>query len=107
MGFPIEMTDVMIEKEYSHQYTCGPNGPLGSSGPPTAYGVFISLEEAVKFLGYDNIDGWSFACQGLGQVGYAMVREICEKVKNLLLRGGWRRAPSTRACRVARRRRGR
>lgn len=82
MGFPIEMTDVMIREGYSHQYTCGPSGPLGSSGPPTAYGVFISLQEAVKFLGYDNMDGWSFACQGLGQVGYSMVREICEKVKN-------------------------
>ena len=25
---------------FSVQYTCGPNGPLGSSGPPTAYGVY-------------------------------------------------------------------
>lgn len=82
MGFPIEMTDVMIENGYSHQYTCGPHGPLGSSGPPTAYGVYIALEEAVKFLGHDNMDGWSFACQGLGQVGWSMVEEICTKVKN-------------------------
>ncbi|MCI2063171.1 MAG: Glu/Leu/Phe/Val dehydrogenase family protein [Eubacteriaceae bacterium] len=82
MGFPIKMTDVMIDNEYSYQYTCGPQGPLGSSGPPTAYGVYIALEEAIKFLGHDNMDGWSFACQGLGEVGWAMVKEICTKVKN-------------------------
>ena len=28
------------------------------------------------------MDGWSFACQGLGEVGWAMVKEICTKVKN-------------------------
>jgi len=82
MGFPIKMTDVMIDNEYSYQYTCGPQGPLGSSGPPTAYGVYIALEEAIKFLGHNNMDGWSFACQGLGEVGWAMVKEICTKVKN-------------------------
>ena len=82
MGFPTEMTDVMIDNGYSYQYTCGPNGPLGSSGPPTAYGVYIALEEAAKFLGHDNMNGWSFACQGLGEVGWSMVKEICTKVEN-------------------------
>lgn len=82
MGFPTELTDVMIYNEYSYQYTCGPNGPLGSSGPPTAYGVYIALEEAAKFLGHENMDGWSFACQGLGQVGWSMVKEICTNIRN-------------------------
>ena len=84
MGFPPAMTDAMIDNEYSYQYTCGPNGPLGSSGPPTAYGVFISLVEAAKFLGDDGtMDGWSFSVQGLGEVGAAYVKELAEKVPNV------------------------
>ena len=84
MGFPPAMTDAMIDNEYSYQYTCGPNGPLGSSGPPTAYGVFIAQVEAAKFVGDDGtMDGWSFAIQGVGEVGAAYVRELAEKVPNV------------------------
>lgn len=74
MGFSPKMTDVMKENGYSVQYTCGPNGPLGSSGPPTAYGVYLALREAVKFVkGSDDLTGMSFAVQGLGEVGAAYV----------------------------------
>ncbi|MEE3361937.1 MAG: Glu/Leu/Phe/Val dehydrogenase family protein [Anaerovoracaceae bacterium] len=83
MGFPPEMTDVMKDNGYSVQYTCGPRGPLGSSGPPTAYGVFISMQKAAKFLfGDESMTGFSFAVQGLGEVGSNVVKEIAEKVKD-------------------------
>lgn len=79
MGFSPTMTDVMKENGYSVQYTCGPKGPLGSSGPPTAYGVYLSLKEAVKFLkGSDDLTGMSFAVQGLGEVGSAYVGYLAE-----------------------------
>lgn len=83
MGFPPEMTDVMKDNGYSVQYTCGPRGPLGSSGPPTAYGVFISLKKAAMFrFGKDDMTGMSFAVQGLGEVGANMVKEIATNVKD-------------------------
>ena len=79
MGFSPVMTDVMKENGYSVQYTCGPNGPLGSSGPPTAYGVYIALKEAVRFkTGSDDLTGMSFAVQGLGEVGAAYAKYISE-----------------------------
>lgn len=83
MGFSPSMTDVMKENGFSVQYTCGPRGPLGSSGPPTAYGVFISLVQAVRFLtGSEDMTAMSFAVQGLGEVGAAMVEYIVKFVKN-------------------------
>jgi len=70
MGFEPAMTDVMKDNGYSVQYTCGPKGPLGASGKPTAYGVYIALKEAVRFAkGSDDLTGMSFAVQGLGEVG--------------------------------------
>lgn len=82
MGFPTEMTDVMKENGFSVQYTCGPNGPLGSSGPPTAYGVYVALKEAIRFLtGSSDMTGMSFAVQGLGEVGASMVDNIAKDVK--------------------------
>lgn len=83
MGFPPEMTDAMKENGYSVQYTCGPKGPLGASGKPTAYGIFLALAEAVKFkTGKDSLDNMSFAVQGLGQVGYHLVDYIVKETKN-------------------------
>ena len=83
MGFPTEMTDVMKDNGFSVQYTCGPNGPPGSSGPPTAYGVFVALKEAVRFLnGSDDMTGMSFAVQGLGEVGASMAGLIADNVKD-------------------------
>lgn len=83
MGFPIEMTDVMKDNGFSVQYTCGPKGPLGSSGPPTAYGVFVAMKEAARFLKNEpDMKGWSFAVQGLGEVGAALVKFIAEGVED-------------------------
>lgn len=83
MGFPPEMTDVMKENGYSVQYTCGPKGPLGASGKPTAYGVYLALKEAVSFhLGKEDMAGMSFAIQGIGQVGWHMVEYLANEVTN-------------------------
>lgn len=86
MGFPPEMTDVMKDQGYSVQYTCGPKGPLGASGKPTAYGVYLAMKEAVKFVrGSDDMTGMSFAVQGLGQVGGHLAQYLAEEVKNVKL----------------------
>lgn len=79
MGFSPIMTDVMKDNGYSVQYTCGPKGPLGASGKPTAYGVYLALKEAVRFkTGSDDLTGMSFAIQGLGEVGANYAEYIAE-----------------------------
>ena len=82
MGFAPEMTDVMKDNGYSVQYTCGPKGPLGASGKPTAYGTYLAMVEAIKFhLGKETLDGMSFAVQGLGQVGWHLGEYLAERAK--------------------------
>ena len=84
MGFPPEMTDVMKDNGFSFNYTGGRKGLLGPSGKPTAYGVFLAMKEAVKFLrGSDDMTGMSFAVQGLGNVGGNLARYLIDNVKNL------------------------
>lgn len=82
MNFPTEMADVMTSK-FSMQFTGGPNAPLGETGKPTAYGVYLALKQAVKFQnGTESLDGLTIAVQGLGAVGWHMAELLCqEKVK--------------------------
>ena len=73
MNFPTEMSDVMIREGYSMQYTGGPSAKTGETGKPTAYGVYLSLKQAVKFKeGTESLDGKSVALIGLGAVGWYM-----------------------------------
>ena len=73
MNFPTQMSDVMIEQGYSVQYTGGPKSKTGETGKPTAYGVYLSLKQAVKFKeGTESLDGKSVALMGLGAVGWYM-----------------------------------
>jgi glutamate dehydrogenase/leucine dehydrogenase len=76
MNFPTEMADV-INEHFSAQYTCGPSSPIGESGKPTAYGVYITMKEALKFLGQDgSLKGKTVALQGLGAVGWYMAGHL-------------------------------
>ena len=73
MNFPTEMSDVMIKEGYSMQFTGGPNAKTGETGKPTAYGVYLSMKQAVKFKeGSESLDGKSIALIGLGAVGWYM-----------------------------------
>lgn len=79
MNFPTEMADVM-NKHFSAQYTNGPSSPVGESGKPTAYGVFLALKQAVKFTeGRDSLAGMSAAVQGLGSVGWYMAGHLADE----------------------------
>lgn len=81
MNFPTEMSDVMIERGYSMQYTGGPHAKTGETGKPTAYGVYLALLEAVCFTeGARSIKDKTAALAGLGAVGWYMAE--------LLLKGG-------------------
>lgn len=73
MNFPTEMSDVMIDQGYSMQYTGGPKSKTGETGKPTAYGVYLTLKQAVKFKeGTESLNGKTVALMGLGAVGWYM-----------------------------------
>lgn len=77
MNFPAEMSDVMIEEGYSMQYTGGLKAKTGATGKPTAYGVYLSLKQAVKFKeGTESLRGKSAAIMGLGEVGWHMAEHL-------------------------------
>ena len=81
MNFPTKMSDVMIEKGYSMQYTGGPSSKTGETGKPTAYGTYLSLLKAIEFYeGKKTVKGKSAVVMGLGAVGRYMAEH--------LLRGG-------------------
>ena len=82
MGFPTKLADVMND-HFSSQFTGGPHGPLGQTGSPTAYGTYLAMKQAVKFMkGTEALDGISIAVQGLGSVGWAMCEYLLrENVK--------------------------
>lgn len=79
MNFPVEMSDVMIDKGYSMQYTGGVKAKTGATGTPTAYGVYLSLLEAVYFNeGIRSVKGKTAALMGLGAVGWYMGEHLLE-----------------------------
>ena len=70
MNFPTEMADVE-NANFSMNYTSGPNSPLGETGKPTAYGVYVTMKQAVRFKeGTDSLDGKTITLIGLGAVGW-------------------------------------
>lgn len=73
MNFPTEMSDIMIKEGYSMQFTGGPSAKTGETGKPTAYGVYLSMKQAVKFKEGDaSLTGKSISLIGLGAVGWYM-----------------------------------
>lgn len=79
MNFPTEMSDVITEQGYSTQYAGGPSGKLGETGRPTAYGVYLSLQEAVRFHeGKDSLKGKTVALMGLGAVGWYLGEHLLD-----------------------------
>ncbi len=85
MNFPTEMADVMTQN-FSIQFTGGPKGPLGETGKPTAYGVYLALKQACKFrYGSDSLKGKRIAVQGLGAVGWYMANYLLDEDAILLV----------------------
>lgn len=70
----------MIMKETKH-VTGKPvsAGGTGDPSPVTAYGVFLGLKAAVKeATGSDSLQGKKVAVQGVGHVGYTVVKHLKE-----------------------------
>ena len=82
MNFPTEMADVENEN-FSMNYTNGPKSPLGETGKPTAYGIYVTMKQAVRFKeGTESLAGKTIVLIGLGAVGWYMGEHlISEDVK--------------------------
>ena len=73
LNFPAEMADVMRHENFSMQFVGGPEAKTGETGKPTAYGVYLTLKQAVKFQeGTESLAGKSAVLVGLGDVGWQM-----------------------------------
>ncbi len=79
MHFPTEMSAVMHKEGYSVQYTGSPFAKTGETGAPTAYGVYLSVLEAINFTeGVKSVKGKSASVIGLGAVGWYMAEHFLE-----------------------------
>ncbi|MDR3321111.1 MAG: hypothetical protein LBS93_01580 [Synergistaceae bacterium] len=80
MNFPTEMSSVMIREGYSVQYTGSPDAKTGETGKPTAYGIYLTMKQAVKFKeGTDSLKGKTVALMGLGAVGWHMGEHLLKE----------------------------
>ncbi len=85
MGFPIEMADALKEN-FTQSIVAGPAGPLGASGVPTAYGVYLAVKQATKFkFGNSELKGKTIAIQGLGQVGFPLAEYYLQEDVTLII----------------------
>lgn len=72
MRFPTEMAGI-INQNWSLSIVGDPNGPLGETGTPTAYGVYRAGLKAARYLwGTESVLDKTIAIQGLGAVGYPL-----------------------------------
>jgi glutamate dehydrogenase/leucine dehydrogenase len=84
MRYPIEMADAM--NEFTVSITAGPSNPIGSSGPPTAWGVYVAMKEAIKFhFGKNSMKEMTIAVMGLGSVGYAQAEYLLQDGAKLIV----------------------
>lgn len=86
MNFPTQMSDVMIKNGYSMQFTGGPGSKTGETGKPTAYGIYLTLKQAVKFKeGTESLEGKTVTVVGLGAVGWYMCEYLLQENVKLLI----------------------
>ena len=59
-------------------------GGLGDSSQPTAYGVYLGLKAASKFVyGTDSLEGKKIALQGIGKVGAKLIEYLTKENANI------------------------
>jgi len=79
MGFPPELSDVFHE-HFTGNITGGKRGPLGPTGTPTAYGVYLAIKAAAEFrYGDTHLREKRVLIQGLGAVGFPLAERLLRK----------------------------
>ncbi|MFZ5946209.1 MAG: Glu/Leu/Phe/Val dehydrogenase family protein [Bacillota bacterium] len=85
MGYPPELADVMKE-HFTLNITGGPKGPMGPTGTPTAYGVYLAIKQGAKFrYGSESLCGKRIAVQGLGAVGFPLSEHLIKEKAELIV----------------------
>jgi leucine dehydrogenase len=85
MGFPPELIDVIGEL-YSHNILCGPGGPLGHTGAPTAFGVVSAMRAAAEHAwGSPSLEYRTVAIQGVGTVGLELAKLLAAERAKLIV----------------------
>ncbi|MHB8916778.1 MAG: Glu/Leu/Phe/Val dehydrogenase family protein [Desulfocucumaceae bacterium] len=85
MGFPPELADIMKER-FTLNVASGPRGPIGPTGIPTAYGVYLAAKQAARFkLGSDSLKGLTAAVQGLGSCGLPLAEHYLGEGAKLIV----------------------
>ena len=85
MGFPTELADVM-NKNFTLNIVGGPGGSLGATGVPTAYGTYLAIKEASRFVfNTPDLKGKKIAVQGLGAVGFILAEHLLKENVNLVV----------------------
>jgi len=79
MGFLPELADV-FQAHFTRNITGGIKGPLGPTGTPTAYGVYLAIKAAAGHR-YDSgrLTDKTILIQGLGAVGYPLAELLLER----------------------------
>ncbi len=76
MNFDPEMADI-IHKRFTKNYVTGRKSPVGASGVPTAYGVYLAIKEACDFTyGSKSLSNRKIAVLGIGEVGYPLAEYL-------------------------------
>jgi len=79
MGFPPELADV-FQAHFTRNITGGVKGPLGPTGAPTAYGVYLAIKAAAEHrYGNAQLTDKTILIQGLGAVGYPLAELLLER----------------------------
>ena len=85
MNIQPEMADVIREK-FTRNYVGGRKGSLAATGPPTAYGEYLAIKEACRFIyGSPDISNKKIAIQGLGEVGYPLAEYLLNDAARLIV----------------------
>ncbi|GEM_PF-159972 len=85
MGFLPELSDVFHD-HFTDNITGGKKGPLGPTGTPTAYGVYLAIKAAAEFrYGDAHLRGKKVLVQGLGAVGFPLTELLIKKERCSLM----------------------
>lgn len=86
MNLPAEMSDVMREKQFTAQYTGGKYSQTGLTGRATAYGLILTMKEAVQFVeGKASLEGKRVVLIGFGAVGRPVAEYLLQEGAELIL----------------------
>jgi len=81
---PADMDVIATQTAHVAGVTSGPNAS-GNPSPHTARGVFLGLQEALRFMGLGNVSCKRVAVQGLGSVGFGLAEYLMEAGAELVV----------------------